>query len=1127
MKTIKIYLIVILVSLFSIALPSSFAIAYEKDDRGDIIEVDGVSIKNNEIIVKVKDNAKLAGFIPELLPDIPKSISYLKGTDYLQQLKLLNDKFGVYSIERVLPENKPKIDKYSIYKLSAKEWLVLEYREVVKFRKYLTDRNLKYIVTSEGYFFDNVRIANLNYAYVIKLRYNYDLESLKDICEAYMKNKDVEYAHFNYIYQLDAVPNDPLYRNTQEKVFRSINAEQAWDIISGSPDVIVAVIDSGVDIEHPDLQGRLIPGWNFSSNNNDVRDTDGHGTKVAGILGAHTNNGIGVAGTNWNCQIMPLKKAIPLTSNTLSRMIQYALDNGAQVINMSLGSYGLSERAYGPDTLAAQAVDNAYAQGVVCIATAGNDSLDKIRYPGALPPVICVAATGGEENNQRASYSNFGSWIDVSAPGEFRTTVIDNMNYGSSGGGTSFAAPCVSGLAALIIAHYGDQLGEGPERVDNIRKMIKYTATKLNTDRFIGTGRINMERALNDEPGVFAIISSPTKNSVLTGTVSVQGTVLGSSYGLYLLGEYDLIIFDSNRIAEGDEVIEGELGQLDTDDLEEGWYTLILQADGDFDSVDFYIDRSQKDGWPVLFEDIIGTTPNFAYIDSDIEQKVVVTTIIKQAGDYRTKFHVINSDGTVNTELMWDNLRSADQPVAIGDVSGGNNMDLIFACRENELNIKTDNFIDGEIWPKESIYTHTIDPLKIWKISCAPTLFDVDQDGILEIILGVDEREHRDDLEHHPKIYIFDDTEGNLLYPAIEINNTEDFIPNPPTITDLEGDGEMELVVRTARAIYVFNLDRDLEMAGLRNGWPCSYNNIIGYESGAVIGDINNDGAKEILMVAEEEDPDGSLSLKVFARQPNGQTVRGWPIEINRREDIGVETIYTTGLSLGNVDDDPELEIAIGTGESGRGKVYIWNHDGTQAFYKEHEDEEVRSVILFGDLESDQPERYPLLDSEEISIIGNGYEIYNLPIDDNFEIDKFDLYEPLGIGDADPNIGITLRIPKIPVYWENDVEPFGKLDDIDIIYATNGNKIHAYHLNGKRVSGFPRAIPDQSTQLGKSIDIALLDIDGNDTLELMASVMSGKGIYIWETRGIYNYSRIHWDRRLYRPSNNLDFNIAE
>lgn len=253
---------------------------------------------------------------------------------------------------------------------------------------------------------------------------------------------NVEYAEPNYLYYASYTPNDTFYTSTVQWPLFKIEAAAAWDISSGSG-VKVAVLDTGVQANHPDLTGKVILQKDFAYNDNVADDVAGHGTHVTGTIAATTNNGIGVASLGFGAQIIAGKVLNNSGSGSLANIasgITWAADNGAKVINMSLGGTSGS-------TALQSAVNYAWNKGVVVVAAAGNSNTTAANYPAYYTNSIAVAAT--DRNDARASFSNYGSWVDIAAPGvDVGSTYINSQYVYMSG--TSMASPHVSALAALV-----------------------------------------------------------------------------------------------------------------------------------------------------------------------------------------------------------------------------------------------------------------------------------------------------------------------------------------------------------------------------------------------------------------------------------------------------------------------------------------------------------------------------------------------------------------------------------------------------------------------------------------------------------------------------------------------------
>ncbi|MFA4881058.1 MAG: S8 family serine peptidase [Candidatus Doudnabacteria bacterium] len=346
--------------------------------------------------------------------------------------------------------------------------------------------------------------------------------SVAELVEVFKQNPSVEYAEPNYYAYASMVPNDPLYSyqwHFDNPTYGGIHMQQAWDKSTGSPNVKVAVIDTGVAYENyrgfeqaPDLANTsFVAGYDFINKDTHPNDDEGHGTHVTGTIAQSTNNNLGVAGVAFNTTIMPVKVLDAAGSGTYDQVadgIYYAADNGAKVINMSLGGSS-------PATVLEDAVAYASNDGVTIIAASGNEADEAgytggISYPAAYDNyVIAVGATRYDEGV--AYYSNYGSSLDLTAPGGDITVDQNNDGYGDGVlqqtfgtnpkdwgywfyQGTSMATPHVSGLAALL-------LSQDPSRTpDQIRTILQSTAEDKGTagwDQYYGYGLIDAQAALN------------------------------------------------------------------------------------------------------------------------------------------------------------------------------------------------------------------------------------------------------------------------------------------------------------------------------------------------------------------------------------------------------------------------------------------------------------------------------------------------------------------------------------------------------------------------------------------------------------------------------------------------------
>lgn len=306
-------------------------------------------------------------------------------------------------------------------------------------------------------------------------------------------------ASLNHLSTALATPNDPLFREFQWDL-RKLEMESAWDFTTGDPDLIIAVLDTGVDKTHPDLAPNLLAGYDFLNDDADASDDGSHGTHVAGIIAAVGNNGEGVAGMAWRSRVLPLKvlNAQGLGPDTaVAKGIMYAVEQGARIVNISSGTPFTSG-------VLREAVEFADRRGVLIIAAAGNtaDRANEVVYPAAYPQVLAIAAL--DDRDQVPPFSQRHPYVSLAAPGvNIASTTwrgaVGGKAYGT-GTGTSAAAPHVSALAALLWS-----LDPKLPR-DDLRRILIETADDVGPpgkDPSSGYGRISPMRALRVvDPGV-------------------------------------------------------------------------------------------------------------------------------------------------------------------------------------------------------------------------------------------------------------------------------------------------------------------------------------------------------------------------------------------------------------------------------------------------------------------------------------------------------------------------------------------------------------------------------------------------------------------------------------------------
>lgn len=328
-----------------------------------------------------------------------------------------------------------------------------------------------------------------------------------------------------YPVSLAVTPNDTYF--DRQWSLPLISAPYAWTLTTGSRDVVVAVLDTGLRDDHPDIdKSAIVAGRNLvsdqsSTNYRDNISSMSHGTMVTGIIGARTNNGTGVAGLNWNVSIMPVRVLSSSGGGSVAGVgqgIRWAVDNGADVINMSL-AWDANSGDPG-ERFVVEQIEYAISRGVTLVAGAGNDN-GRITMPAAHPDVIAVGAV--DKNKRRAWYSNYGSELDLVAPGGSQqssnsggvlsTDVVSRQLSYSYQQGTSFASPHVAGVVALMYAN-------GITDPHTVREILLDTAEDLGTvgfDRYYGHGLIN----------AYAAVAGITRQDALVGVAETDGAVVG------------------------------------------------------------------------------------------------------------------------------------------------------------------------------------------------------------------------------------------------------------------------------------------------------------------------------------------------------------------------------------------------------------------------------------------------------------------------------------------------------------------------------------------------------------------------------------------------------------------------
>jgi len=758
----------------------------------------------------------------------------------------------------------------------------------------------------------------------------------------FQRAEGIEYVHLNHRKALAAEPNDPQY--DQQWAHRIILSELAWEVQRGTASVVIAVIDTGIDLDHEDLAAAVwrdpsetengrdddgdgyvddVRGWDFSDNDNDPEDdgpaaTRGHGTHTAGIAAAVTDNATGVAGMSWGCRIMPLKIFPNAYADVSARAMVYAADHGAQIINCSYGAPQFSP-------LEAEAVAYARSTGALVIAAAGNSGQERVDYPAAYTGVMAVGATGPDDT--LAPTSNYGSQLSLCAPGSSILSTWPDNSYAPLSG-TSTAAPLVSGLAALVLSGAPELT---PEEVQA---------------RLLGSA-VNID-GLN--PGF--------EGKLGAGRVNALGALLSEGY--LEISHYELVDLDG----DGD-------GQLDAGETAAFSVTLRNDSWKSATGVSVTLTSSSPD---LTILDATRPFPDIApYTSADCEIPFVILASANNRLNIRIEIDAdIASDEGANQqqlELIMNNPRHlfagwpyrldsgtflfASPVLADLDPSDGDAVDIILC--DNEFSVRAVR-LNGSLLPGWPVTVG--DPGGMISLS-TPAVGDVNGDGQLEIV-GAG---FYDELPGKPGLVTVFSAAGELAsgWPR----RLDGPLRGAPVLADLDNDGQLDVLAASedqllwawrgsAEVIHPFPINLGLRpfaslavadltgdscpeiiVAGisqqpgipsqvvmlaadgsLLSGWPQDLP--ADPLASPIIADLDGGGDLELIAsCTAEETETASASFHLFVWKANGQLLSGWPIQ-------GAAQLYSSP-AVGDVNGDGRLEIAAATLD---GRIWLWDSQG-------------------------------------------------------------------------------------------------------------------------------------------------------------------------------------------------------
>ncbi len=941
---------------------------------------------------------------------------------------------------------------------------------------------------------------------IYKIRLANHGEDIQAACRELAADPAVEYAVPNHIAYTSAVPNDPLF--AQQWAHTVTSTVQAWDIERGNNSVIVAVIDTGVDYTHEDLAANIvrsgsaggpgiggydfvdidvaayaasglkpIVGEDYTTVDNDPMDFNGHGTHCSGIVAATADNGLGVSGVAPGALVMPVRAGFSimygssecgvLESSAIANAIRYATDHGADIISMSFGGR--------EDPVQRDAVAYAASMGVVLVAAAGNDSSSLFAYPANLPAVISVAATNLSGN--RASYSNFGAWVDVAAPGGDYTAggmilstvprvggaICDPSGYRALQG-TSMATPYVAGVAALMLSHNPELT---PAQVEQI---MKRSADQANSKEYIGSGQINTLKALSLQPlAARIIIDSPLSPSrVAAAMVPIIGTIDGSGAGAYRV-YYGAGIYPSDwkLIGSGSApVSNATLAQFDTTSLpSDGTYTIKVVVDANGDSLSqtthLFVDHGARAGWPIkldprfdgLFTDWTGGMV-LSDLDNDGRAEIVARSI--------DKLYVLKSDGS--PAAGWPQILplgglafGLSVAPSVGDIDGDGRKEIVVLSGAI-LSVYSAQGVMRNGFPVN--LGRTVDPWDLTGIGSPVLLADLDNDGQMEIVFKL--TSCAASIMERIEVYKADGTRymnWPFLFDAAHGTGGREISFTHLAAFDIDNDGKKEIVGLGRRfinpppplaehqaALYVWNYN-----GSLRSGYPlelpATYN--LGYDNGVspTVVDIDGDGKMEIGVVNDEgSSVTGSGNFSYY--KLNGVAVQGWPVPFQNQ--------LFANASVGDINNDGELETVFGTiNGPGASDVYAFRRDGS------------------------------LLPGWPISVpCGFVSEVIIADVDGD------------GVSEIVAATGAFMRIGEGAVY--------------------------AWKAFGALAAGFPKYTQiDGLLMNGVNASLAVGDIDGNGKSELVALCVNGE-MYVWNLTSSAIQPRLSWPMALHDPQQSMD-----